>query len=388
MRTPTDVNFSRGYQWWLMKEAKKRNPDIILDCLAWGAPTWIGNGHYYSQDMADYIANFIIGAKQVHDLDISYTGIWDEMDYDIQWVMLLRATLDRRGLAHVKIIAADHWTWSVGDALGADPEFVAVVDVVGAHYTYQVPANVIALGKPIWASETGMWDGDWWGAIRTASLLNHNYLDGKITKAELWSAVTSYYESLPHPNSGLMMAKEPWSGHYEVQPGLWSVAHTTQFAKPGWKYLEGGASRLLPLGGSVVSLKSPNNVDYAAVLETVDALAPQTLDFVLTGSLSTAPVKIWRSTATRSFELIQTLFPQSGKFSWTFDPESIYTVTTVASGQKVSPPSPRLRISFRSPTTRVFKSTNPGQLLATFPTKPALSKLSNFRRIRAKFSAR
>src|ERR1700677_3631876 len=44
MRTPQDKNFTRGYEWWLMQEAHRRNPKIILDTLAWGAPGWIGNG--------------------------------------------------------------------------------------------------------------------------------------------------------------------------------------------------------------------------------------------------------------------------------------------------------------------------------------------------------
>src|SRR5207247_824042 len=33
MHTPEEENYNRGYEWWLMKEAKKRNPDLILDCL-------------------------------------------------------------------------------------------------------------------------------------------------------------------------------------------------------------------------------------------------------------------------------------------------------------------------------------------------------------------
>lgn len=28
--------FDRGYEWWLMREAKKRNPKIYLDILQWG----------------------------------------------------------------------------------------------------------------------------------------------------------------------------------------------------------------------------------------------------------------------------------------------------------------------------------------------------------------
>jgi len=33
MYTRTDENYNRGYEWWLMKEAKARNPRIILDAL-------------------------------------------------------------------------------------------------------------------------------------------------------------------------------------------------------------------------------------------------------------------------------------------------------------------------------------------------------------------
>ena len=44
MHARTEENYDRGYEWWLMKEAKARNPKIILDALPWGAPGWIGNG--------------------------------------------------------------------------------------------------------------------------------------------------------------------------------------------------------------------------------------------------------------------------------------------------------------------------------------------------------
>ena len=64
MHSRTDENYNRGYEWWLMKKAKIRNPDIILDCRAWGKPAWIGNGKYYSQDMADYVVKFIKGGQE------------------------------------------------------------------------------------------------------------------------------------------------------------------------------------------------------------------------------------------------------------------------------------------------------------------------------------
>src|SRR3954467_9737232 len=42
MRTPDDQSFTRGYEWWLMAEARRRNPAIQLGALAWGAPGWVG----------------------------------------------------------------------------------------------------------------------------------------------------------------------------------------------------------------------------------------------------------------------------------------------------------------------------------------------------------
>lgn len=54
MRSRDDENYQRGYEWWLMQEAKRRNGDVILDCLAWGAPGWIGGGKYYSHGMVGF----------------------------------------------------------------------------------------------------------------------------------------------------------------------------------------------------------------------------------------------------------------------------------------------------------------------------------------------
>ena len=38
MHTATDENYNRGFEWWMMKEAKKRNPKITLHALAWDFP--------------------------------------------------------------------------------------------------------------------------------------------------------------------------------------------------------------------------------------------------------------------------------------------------------------------------------------------------------------
>lgn len=49
---------SRGYEFWLMKEARDRNPDIILDFLPWAFPYWLGTPFGQKQDYADYFTAF------------------------------------------------------------------------------------------------------------------------------------------------------------------------------------------------------------------------------------------------------------------------------------------------------------------------------------------
>src|SRR5690348_4917667 len=66
-----DLNCNRGYEWWIMEQAKARNPNIRLVGLAWGAPGWIGNGTFLSTDMINYYLSWLGCAKQ-HNLTIDY----------------------------------------------------------------------------------------------------------------------------------------------------------------------------------------------------------------------------------------------------------------------------------------------------------------------------
>ena len=318
MHTRDDLNFNRGYEWWLMTEARKRNPRIILDSLAWGAPGWIGNGQYYSPDMADYVAKFIQGAKSAHGLDIAFTGVWNEKPWNGDWIKLLRKTLDANGLSSTKIVAADMYQkeqWDIIKDFAKDPQLDAAVYAVGVHYArnngkVNTPEFAKQSNKPLWSSEDQPEFGangainsrDWNAGGKTlARIYNRNYIEGRMTKTEIWSPITSYYDNLAAPNSGLMYANTPWSGHYDVQSTIWITAHTTQFAQPGWKYID-QACGYLPNKGSYVTLRSPSGGDYSVVVETIDAAANQQVRFEISGGLSTGTIHVWRSNGKTMFE--------------------------------------------------------------------------------------
>ena len=373
MPSPVDHNSARGYEWWLMVEAHKRNPKIILEVLPWGAPGWVGKDTLYTPKMAKYVAGFIQTAKRDYSLDIAYAGIWNEKVFDIPYVEELHRQLKADHLA-TRIICCDEYPgegagqWAIADEILKDPHLAAAIDVIGVHYPLKdgkVTTTDAArkTGKPLWSSEDQPNGGsgpfvnrDWpHGGRLLAHLYNQNYLQGSLTSTEIWSPITSYYDNLAAPNSGLMYANTPWSGHYDVQACIWSTAHTTQFAQPGWQYLDSASGYLLEKG-SYVSLRSPDRKNWSVVLETIDAKHPQTVSFRLAGGLAATEVHIWETNATHTFKEVASLSAVNGAFSYAFDPDSLYSLTTTT-GQGKGTATPPPSAAFPLPYADNFQET-------------------------------
>ncbi|HWS01719.1 MAG TPA: hypothetical protein VN249_13945, partial [Prolixibacteraceae bacterium] len=367
---PKTEYFQRGYEWWLMKEAKKRNPGIYLDCLEWGAPGWIGDGKYYSKDNIDYMISFIKGARQYHDLKIDFTGIWNERMYEIDFIKNLRKALNENGLKDVALVAADqccHNQWLIANDMKQDEELRKSVDVIGEHYperddAYNSSDNAKSLGIPIWNNEGGPWKGDWTAFEYLAKMYNRDYIEGRMTKNITWSLITSYYNNLSLPKSGLMTANTPWSGYYEIEPAVWAVAHTTQFAEPGWKYVD-TACGYLKNKGSYVTLVSPTgNTDFSVVAETMDAEHSQSVTFKINNKGKIKTVYVWRSVLNgNTFEKLQPVSVRNNEFTLTLEPKAIYSLTTTT-GQQKAVAAPGENKPFPFPYSAGFDDEN---LLAT-----------------------
>jgi hypothetical protein len=378
MRTATDHNSTRGYEWWLMAEAHKRNPHIVLEILPWGAPGWVGAGaekknSLYTAKMAEYVADFIRTAKRDYKLDITYTGLWNEKVHDIAYIKELHRRLTADHLP-TKIVCCDEYPrsgagqWSIADDMLKDPELAAAVDAIGVHYPL-VKGKITTTdaargtGKPLWSSEDQPNGGggpflsrDWpIGGRILAHRYNQNYLEGSLTATEIWSPITSYYDNLAAPNSGLMYANTPWSGHYDVQGTIWATAHTTQFAQPGWQYLD-SASGNLPEKGSYVTLRSTDRKNWSVILETIDAKLPQTVAFKLAGGLAATEIHIWETNGSRTFERVASVRPVKGAFVYTFEPDSLYSLTTTT-GQGKGTAQPPAAAAFPLPYADNFEKT-------------------------------
>ncbi|MFH8386790.1 ricin-type beta-trefoil lectin domain protein [Kitasatospora sp. NPDC018058] len=369
------VDCNQGYEWWLAEQAKARNPDIKFYGLSWGAPGWIGNtgsgGNFWSQDSVNYLMDWM-GCATRHHLNVSYLGGWNERGFDKAWYENLKSTLVARGYGATKVVAADD-TWDVADAMATDPAFKNAVDIVGVHYpcgymsdfsSCPSPANAQALGKPLWASENGSEDADG-GAPAVARGINRGYLDGKMTSFINWPVIAALYPDLFFSTDGMSIADQPWSGTYSIGKTTWVTAHTTQFTKPGWRYIDSASGYLggARTNGSYVTLKGANNRDYSTVIETLDATAAQTASFTVKGGLSTGNVHVWSTDLNSTnpadwFVHQQDVTPAHGTYTLTLQPGRVYTVTTTTGqgkGTATPPPAAPMKLpyadGFETPAT-------------------------------------
>ncbi|MGH9059388.1 MAG: galactosylceramidase, partial [Acidimicrobiales bacterium] len=360
------VDCTSGYEWWLMEQAKARNPGVKLAALAWGAPGWIGGGNFWSSDMIGYLVSWLGCAKQ-HGLTVDYLGGWNERGYDISWYEQLRSTLDAQGYPAVQIIGADD-NWNVAGDVAKDPAFAKAVSIIGVHYpcgydnggasdAKSCPGNDTATstGKPLWASESGSRDMDS-GAPAMIRSITRGYLDGNLTAFLNWPPVASIYPNLPYNTTGLLTANQPWSGRYQLGKSVWVTAQVTQFTQPGWQFVDSASGYLGGDrgNGSYVTLKSPAGGDYSTVLETTTATAAQTVDFTVSGGLSTGPAHVWATDVnspdpSADFVHTQDITPSDGSYRLTLEPGRVYTVTTTTGqgkGTATSPASGAMKLPY------------------------------------------
>jgi len=372
MRTKDDENYNRGYEWWLMVESKKRNPEVKLCGLEWGAPNWINpvKNSVWTPENITFILKWVEGAKKHHNLTIDYLGGWNERAGDPAWFIQLRQSLDKAGDKDIQIVADDFFKWEIGGVMETNPTYAKSFENIGVHYPpdrEKMDADpkmvknweaCVASGKPLWGSEIGTahYNG---GAKALARLYNRGYIDMKMTSFINWSTIWCALPGLPYSGAGLMLADQPWSGAYDVGLSIWATAHTTQFAQPGWQYLDGACGYFSPedhKAGSHVALRNPDGKNFSVIVETVDAKGSLTATFAVTGELNRVPLHVWKSITDmnkrdQAFLRQQDAIPdKNGQITYTFEPGCLYSLTTTegqGKGATTSPARAPLALPYR-----------------------------------------
>lgn len=377
-----DADYRRGYEWWLMKEAKKRKPSIKLYGLPWGFPGWLDptanatsqakNPFYDANTTANYTLAFLENAKTVHGLEIDYMGQWNERDAPAAYDEALRRAVSRSPIVG-----------NITTVLNRLP-----------HYPGTGTKNADCTDK-IWNATDGRYWVDEEGSIfdgRSARCLarcvNRQYVTGCNTATFQWHLISSFYDYLPWSRCGVAVANRPWDGSYEITSPAWALAHTTQFSDPGWRYtLHDHGVTMLEGGGSMVTRVSPDNMHFSVVVEKMTTensvcargnnpkvdVREEDVVLALGGRLLDAAkaangLRVWYSDMTsandegvnppddRVFRKHDDLrVGDDGTIRFAVKPEEIWTLTTLKTGQKgwnnrsVPSPSP-----FPLPFVQIF----------------------------------
>jgi len=360
-----DLSCYRGYEWWLITEAKKRNPNIRIYGLPWGFPSEITP---FSSEEINYKLQFLNCIKEVTNgtVIVDYLGAWNERFWGgTDYIVSLRQSLDTNGYQHTQIIIPDgggYDTQLANDA-ATNSTFNASFAGIGLHYPCPSENNPFPspspqdLNKMVWASE------DWWenpdfnGAKDWSRLLSRHYVIANMTSVISWSPLWSVYSNLPDQEAGLMKAATPWSGTYDISPPIWTAAQWMQFTQPGWHYLgvNQGGSGWLPGNGTYVTLIDPNSpsTNFTLILETMSGGSrcpssrpianTQTVSFILQDELPTAgqSLVMWLTNETDYFiQLPDIIIANDNSITVTIPIDHVITISTIRTASKGQPAVP------------------------------------------------
>jgi hypothetical protein len=358
------IDCDSGYSWWLAEQAVARNPHLVLMGLQWSAPGWVGKSIWDPTDIS-YVIDWLDCAKS-HHLTIGYVGGWNEHGYIKSWYEALRSALNANGFGAVKIVAADSFpgiryiparTWNVAAAAAADPKFKAALSVIGSHDTCGGPTTGYAcestktarqLGLPLWESEIGTLHGST-AAANMARVINNGFIEAGLTGFLAWPMSAAMPPGLFYTDRGLVIADEPQSGWYQVEPITWAIAQTTQFTQPGWRYVT-GADGDFGGSGNYDAYLSPDQHDWSLVAENTGNHAGQnisgeTITVHLTGGLTTKNISVWStdvdSASPSQWFVHRADVPVSdGTFSYTIQPGYVVSFTSTTGQSRWNYPVP------------------------------------------------
>ncbi len=338
-----DNNFMRGYIWWVMREAHKRNPQLALDATAWSSPAWVGS--CWSDDMVDYYIAWMQGLRQVHGMELDALGCHNERGWNGDFAKKMRKAMNERGFKEVKLHGFGNWGKSKLDFvkyMQQDKELADALDAVCAHTYSEIPISqeqrtaIEAMGKPIWNSEDHVYLKGFNCLISIVKCFNENYIVSGATRIINWYDIAGVYPLEPYSQDpAMLLAREPWSGHYSLREALWGYAHYGQFSAVGWQYIDQGCVKLEG-GGSMVMMRNPATDDYSIIIETKDAKSAQSVEVRLPKGLSRKALCVWMSNAQEQFVRQQDISQKSGHFTITLEPGTVYSLSTTTGQQKGS----------------------------------------------------
>ena len=330
MRFDSDYDITRGVGLRMAQDAKQRNPDILLDAIRWGTPSWLTD----NEKKYRFYLNFLKGAKDVFGLDFDYLAPDEnEGDYSINWVVnVLRPGLDRDGFSNVKLSGADSTEdWNIVPIIKGNADLKNSLAAITRHYKQDSPQYAKECGFPIFDSEDiAPYRNKFSFALDMAYKIIRSYVSGKMVQYVMHPIIEAIYDNVPYTCKSILLASNPWTGHYEIQPSLWVVAHFTQFVQPGWKYIDSACYSSVSY--SYLTLQDFKTKDVSIILlNKSNAVVNLELQFE---DISASCLHVWFTNEDQQFIKKEDISLIATKTYFSLSPKSIYTLTTTTGQQK------------------------------------------------------
>ena len=162
------ANVLRGAGWHFAADAKRINPDIKIEILRWGEPSWTGTDferryQWYKETIDAVYDTFGIkidyvspGQNERNDMSITNTRNLDWIKYFAK--RLQEETDGRYDYSQIKIVAADTYRKpETANLILLDQELLELVDVFSYHYDLSGHPSLTRLsqehGKEVWYGE-------------------------------------------------------------------------------------------------------------------------------------------------------------------------------------------------------------------------------------------
>jgi len=85
---PSSRNLNSSiYLTWLIREAKKRNPEVVTYTLSWTAPGWIGE--YLSSTGVKYHVDYMKAAREQFGIEFDFAGVHNEASWTRDYIKQL-----------------------------------------------------------------------------------------------------------------------------------------------------------------------------------------------------------------------------------------------------------------------------------------------------------
>ncbi len=365
------ADVTRGAGYILAADAKKINPDLTLDMLFWSDPAWVTK----SKDVYDaryrWYRDTLTAAYTTFGLMFDYISVSrNERAIDTEWIKYISMRMKKEtecpyDFSKVKIVAADEDnSWKIADMMMTDEELCNAIDVIGTHYTSQSSDNAKLLaaqkGKDLWFSEgsapmcysygTSRFDGSGLtginGILDIANRIVAMYACGRMTMYEFQPAVAAYYDGVTFCHKELILANQPWSGHYSMNCGYYMALHFSRFIHKGWCFLDdacacdgetgGDGHALINTKYSYLTAINPDTKDFSQIIvNSTDKPIEYTFD-IENANLNGRKLYLWKTTDAKDvmkkdyLSMSGIIIPDNDQYSITVSEHSLVTITSLS----------------------------------------------------------